>query len=169
MQGILAFLVAIHHTQKYLIDQIDGAAYFERMFMTVALTASRVSPEFPDLSDETIAELTISMNRTGYGIVPGYVGQNDLDDLRSFAENVVQAAGHEYVCFTGYNDLAGTVLERMAQSPVFRRLCTRLYEHATGKHAPDQPYYQILRCLAGQSGRRHSMRLHYDSYVLTIL
>jgi hypothetical protein len=139
--------------------------------MTIAASASDISlnGEFPDLSDEFVCELVNSINRVGYAVVSDYLEPRELDQLRTLVEDSVRAAGNRYVCFTGCADLAGTPLERMAKSPVFRRLCTRIYERATGKQAPDQPYHQILRCLTGSSGQQHSLRFHYDSYVLTVL
>jgi hypothetical protein len=125
--------------------------------------------DFPDLSDAAVAALADTIDRDGYGIVSGYMEPDDINQLRLFAEDAVRAAGNEYVGFGGYDKLLGTALERMAKSPVFRSLCTRLYERATGTPAPDQSYYQILRCLAGRSGQRHSLNFHYDSYVVTVL
>jgi hypothetical protein len=126
--------------------------------MTIAASTSDVSlnHEFPDLSDEFVSELVNSIDRVGYGVVSDYLEPRELDQLRTLVEDSVRAAGNRYVCFTGCADLAGTPLERMAKSPVFRRLCTRIYERATGKQAPDQPYHQILRCLTGSSGQQHS-------------
>ena len=139
--------------------------------MAIAAGASDIllNGEFPDLSDEFVSELVSSIDRGGYGVVSHYVKQRELDQLRAFVEDTVRAAENQYVCFTGCEDLAGTPLERMAKSPIFRRLCTRVYERATGNQAPDQPYYQILRCLTGSSSQQHSLRFHYDSYVLTAL
>jgi hypothetical protein len=139
--------------------------------MNVAVGASNISlsGEFPDLPDEFVSELVSSIDRVGYGVVSDYLEPRELDQLRTFVEDSVRAAGNQYVCFTGCADLAGTPLERMAKSTVFRRLCTRVYERATGNQAPDQPYYQILRCLTGSLGQQHSLRFHYDSYVLTVL
>jgi hypothetical protein len=133
------------------------------------MDAFSLSREFPDPSDESIAELVGAIDRVGYAIISDYVGWRDLQQLRTFVADAVVKADNEYVCFTGHAELAGTALERMANSPIFRRLCTRVYEYATGKRAPDQPYYQILRCLTGQTGQHHSLRFHYDSYVLTLL
>jgi hypothetical protein len=133
------------------------------------MNAHSVPTEFPDLSDGSIAGLVTAIDRVGYGIVSNYLGRHNLEHLCAFVEDAVLTAGNNYVCFTGDTQLTGTALERMAKSPVFRRLCTRVYEHATGNPAPDQPYYQILRCLTGQIGQQHSLRFHYDSYVLTVL
>ena len=47
----------------------------------------------------------------------------------------------------------------------------QMYQLQTGSKAPDQPYYQILRCLTGDVGRstRHSLKFHFDSYVVTLI
>jgi hypothetical protein len=45
----------------------------------------------------------------------------------------------------------------------------KVYECGTGRKAPKQEFYQVLRCLSGNSARRHSYLFHYDSYVVTVL
>jgi hypothetical protein len=134
--------------------------------LTDALDVSR---EFPDPSDESIVKLVGDIDRVGYATIPSYTRERDLDEVRAFVKDAVAKAKNEYVCFTGSKEVTGTVLERMANSPIFGRLCTRIYEVGTGKPAPRQPYHQILRCLSGQTGQSHSLRFHYDSYVLTAL
>jgi hypothetical protein len=125
--------------------------------------------DFPDLSEDAIDELVSSIDQVGYGVIPNYLGEHRVGELRRFVEQAVVAAGNQYVSFTGTGELADTALERMARSTIFRRLCTRVFERATGKPAPDEGYHQILRCLTGSSGQQHSLRFHYDSYVLTAL
>ncbi len=126
-------------------------------------------PDFAEISDSEADSLVSAIDREGYGVVQAYLRDDEIAELRSFVNQAVQAAGGVYVSFTGHESVAGTALERMANSPAFRRLCSKVYERTTGQPAPDQPYYQILRCLTGPSGQKHSLRFHYDSYVLTVL
>jgi hypothetical protein len=42
-----------------------------------------------------------------------------------------------------------------------------LYKCGTGRIPTEEEVYQVLRCLAGQSGRKNSLIFHYDSYVVT--
>ena len=65
---------------------------------------------FPDLSDEFVSELVSSIDRGGYRVVSHYLKQHELDQLRAFVEDTVRAAGNQYVCFTGCEELAGTPL-----------------------------------------------------------
>ncbi|MDE3748829.1 hypothetical protein [Methylobacterium radiotolerans] len=69
----------------------------------------------------------------------------------------------------GRKDLGGTFLAALPDDPAFNALCRGIYESAVGRPAPDVGFYQILRCLAGGGARTHSMRFHFDSYVLTAL
>ena len=93
----------------------------------------------PHRSDELIAEFVGAVDRVGYAIIPDYVGRRDLEQLRGFAEDAVLKADNEYACFTGPAELAYIALERMANSLIFRRLCTRIYEYATGSEHPISP------------------------------
>jgi hypothetical protein len=84
--------------------------------------------------------------------------------------DAVHAAGDKYVGFSGHDPVAGTALQRLALSPSFKNLCMGIVERAIGRRPPDEAYYQILRCLAGaKDQQQHSMRFHYDTYVLTAL
>jgi hypothetical protein len=69
----------------------------------------------------------------------------------------------------GYAPVASTVLGKIADSPTLKHICMRAYEQATSRPAPYPSYYQILRCLTGETSRKHSMVFHFDSYVLTLL
>lgn len=122
-----------------------------------------------DLSEEEISTLVQEINRDGYAVLPRYVAPADMDVLRQFVRDRVAEAGNRYTMMRGPEPVAETVLGRMASSPALRHICLRAYEIATSRPAPDQPYYQILRCLTGSTGRKHSMVFHFDSYVLTVL
>jgi hypothetical protein len=121
------------------------------------------------LDDTEAARLAQDIDQQGYGVLRNYVSEDELEPARTLAASAVTDAGGEYVCFTGYDALAGTVLSELPQSPAFTNLCQRLYELGTGHSAPKVQFYQIFRCLQGTTGQRHSYRFHYDSYVLTAL
>ena len=100
-----------------------------------------------ELFDQEIYSLVQDIDRHGYAVLTEYISRADIDVLRHFVRDAVAAAGNR----------------------ALRRVCMRVYEVATSRPASDQPYYQILRCLTGSSGRDHSMFFHFDSYVLTLL
>ena len=126
-------------------------------------------PYVPEITEETIINLVADMNRVGFGVVAGYLEPADLGDLRRFVESAVAAASGEYVVFTGEQAVAGTLLDKLSASPAFVNLLHKVYEHGSGRAAPDQSLYQVLRCLKGKSGLKHALRFHYDSYVVTAL
>jgi hypothetical protein len=109
------------------------------------------------------------MNRVGCGVLSGYLELADLKELRQFIETAVAAAGGKYVVFTGEEAVAGTLLERLSGSHAFVNLLHQVYEQGSGRAAPNQALYQVLRCLKGKSGLKHALRFHYDSYVVTAL
>jgi hypothetical protein len=73
------------------------------------------------------------------------------------------------IVFTGEETVAGTLLNELSASPAFVNLLQQVYEQGSGHPAPIQSLYQVLRCLKGKSGLTHSLRFHYDSYVVTAL
>src|SRR5260221_273057 len=118
---------------------------------------------------DRIVDLVADMNRVGFGMLSGYLEPADLEDLRQFVETAVAAAGGEYLVFTGEEAVAGTLLEKLSASPAFVNLLHQVYEQGSGRAAPNQSLYQVLRCLKGQSGLKHGLHFHYDSYVVTAL
>ena len=126
-------------------------------------------PRVPEVSRETIIDLVADMNRVGFGVLSGYLAPADLEELRRFVETAVAAAGGEYVVFTGEEAVAGTLLDKLSASPAFVNLLHQVYEQGSGRAAPNQSLYQVLRCLKGKSGLKHALKFHYDSYVVTAL
>ncbi|RUP21508.1 hypothetical protein [Methylobacterium sp.] len=105
----------------------------------------------------------------GYAVLEDYVSPEDLRVAQAFVARAVAAKGGEYAGFAGTKDLGGTFLAALPDDPAFNALCRGIYESAVGRPAPDVGFYQILRCLTGGGARTHSMRFHFDSYVLTAL
>jgi hypothetical protein len=123
----------------------------------------------PDISRETVLKLVADMNTKGFGVLPGYVPPEGLARLRRFVEGAVSAAGEQYVSFAGEEPVRGTLLQTLSNSPAFADLLHQVYELGAGAPAPDQSLYQVLRCLKGESGLKHALLFHYDSYVVTAL
>jgi hypothetical protein len=121
------------------------------------------------ISDSDMGQLAADIDRQGYGTLPNCLSAAELQPLRAFAAQAIAQAGGEYVAFAGAERLEGTVLGELPESPAFHALCRGLYERSTGKAGPAPAFYQLFRCLQGQSGQGHSYRFHYDSYVLTVL
>jgi hypothetical protein len=126
-------------------------------------------PYVPEISRERIVDLVADMNSVGFGVLSGYLEPADLEDLRRFVETAVAAAGGEYVAFAGEEAVAGTLLHTLSSSPAFVNLLHQIYEQGSRRTAPNQSLYQLLRCLKGESGLKHALRFHYDSYVVTAL
>ncbi len=123
----------------------------------------------PEISRERIIDLVTDMNRIGFGVLSDYLELPDLDELRHFVEDAVATAGGEYVVFTGEESVTRTLLAKLPASPNFVNLLRQVYEEGSGRPAPNQSVYQVLRCLKGKSGLKHAFHFHYDSYVVTAL
>lgn len=125
--------------------------------------------DVPKISRETVIDLVADMDRVGFGVLSGYLQPADLKDLQRFVETEVAAAGGEYIVFTGEEAVAGTLLHKLSASSAFVNLLHQVYELGSGRAAPNQSLYQVLRCLKGKSGLKHAFYFHYDSYVVTAL
>jgi hypothetical protein len=79
----------------------------------------------------------------------------------------VASAGGGYAALTGYAPVANTPLGAMANSAALKSVFRRVYELGASSPAKDDEYYQVLRCLTGETGQSHSMRFHFDSYLVT--
>ena len=115
------------------------------------------------------ASLVAEMDRNGYAVIHDYLSPGQLDEMRSFVAAAVGRANGAYVGFTTPESVAESGLDRLGASPEFNSLLRQIYEIATRKTAPEEPLYQVLRCLTGKSFGQHSLLFHYDSYLLTVL
>jgi hypothetical protein len=129
----------------------------------------RSRPVLPEIGDEAVDALVQDIKKTGFAVIPNYIESVDIEHLRSFVESKVAANGDEYLGLMGKAAFEATMLDAIAESPKFLNLIHRLYEKGYGRPPPPQTLYQVLRCLKGQSGLKHSYFFHYDSYVVTAL
>ena len=121
-----------------------------------------------DISDAVLDGLIVDMNRKGYGVIENYLASAELTRMRDFIASKVPV-GQGYVGFVGQEAVTGSIFAMLSETPAFKALMRRVYENGTGRKASDAPFYQVLRCLTGQSGVAHSLIFHYDSYVVTAL
>jgi hypothetical protein len=121
------------------------------------------------VSDRTVRGLVAEVERTGFAVLPDFISPEPLRKLQEFVVATVRTAGGEYTVLKGKGAVAGTLLAELPDHPAFQSLARRIYEGATASAAPDQSIYQVLRCLAGETGRKESFTFHYDSYVVTML
>ena len=128
-----------------------------------------MSIHIAETSDEQIASLVAEINTKGFGSLPNYIAPDDLKRMQGFVDNAIEKSNHEYVGFNGPAAVSGSGLEELAASPVFQNLIKRVYERGTGQKPPEQEFYQVLRCLSGETGQKNSLIFHYDSYVVTAL
>lgn len=122
-----------------------------------------------EVTDEVIDRLVADINHDGYGCLPGYIPSSALAKMKSFVFSAIDRSAGEYVGFSGATAVVGSTLDDMSASPEFQHLMTRVYESGTGRKAPPVQFYQVLRCLSGRTAKKHSLRFHYDSYVVTAL
>jgi hypothetical protein len=121
------------------------------------------------LSPAEISEAATSISRTGFVKLDGFFAPDDISAARRQAISAVSANAGEYLSLTGTDKLTGFILHDLQHSPEFHLLCGRLYQEIIGRRAPPLAFHQVLRCLAGASGRKHANYFHFDSYVLTAL
>jgi hypothetical protein len=128
-----------------------------------------MSINVPEILDQQVSSLVAELDTKGFGCIPNYIPTGDLKRMQSFVSEAIEKSGNEYVHFNGPEKVAGSGLEELASSERFQKLVHDVYERGTGKPAPNDSFYQVLRCLAGNSGQKNSMIFHYDSYVVTAL
>ena len=120
-------------------------------------------------SEDIIASIVKDIDEKGFGVLPNYVSAAGLGMMQDFVQSALVNSGGNYASFKGPEAVAGSGLDLVAKSVEFRTLMKRIYEVGTGKPAPDTSFYQLLRCISGRDAELHSMRFHYDTYVLTAL
>jgi hypothetical protein len=128
-----------------------------------------VSIHVPTIPVREIQELVGQLNTRGFACLPNYLQNHDLARMQLFVKFAVERASKETVHLKSPDSFAGSGLEELGHSPGFGKLLHDLYEHGTGRPAVKQDLYQVLRCLSGFSGQKHSLSFHYDSYIVTAL
>lgn len=125
--------------------------------------------QLPDIGVASLKSLVSDMDTKGYGMIANFVAPAELSRMRAFVSSAVEKAGQQYVAFTGADAVKGSSLEEFSASDAFCSMVRRLYQEGTGHAPPEAEFYQVLRCLTGSTARAHSLRFHYDSYVVTAL
>ena len=128
-----------------------------------------MSIHVPTIPIGKIQELVGQLNTKGFACLPNYLQNDDLARMQSFVRFAVDRASKETVHLKSPDSFSGSGLEELALSPGFEKLLHDLYELGTGRPAIKQDLYQVLRCLSGSSGQKHSLTFHYDSYIVTAL
>ena len=123
----------------------------------------------PEISDATVTDLVADIERQGFGVIPDFVAADDLARIRRFVAEAIRKSGGEYAGFVGPEGVDNSGLNELAGSPLFVQMMEQIYECGTGRKAPKQDLYQVLRCLSGKTARTHSYLFHYNSYVVTML
>jgi hypothetical protein len=128
-----------------------------------------MSMQIQQVTDEQISSVVHQINTRGYGSILGYIQPDDLRRMETFVDSAIRKSNNEYVHFNGPSAVTGSGLDELSDSPAFHDLMERLYREGTGLTPPKQNFYQVLRCLSGQSGQKNSLIFHYDSYIVTAL
>lgn len=123
----------------------------------------------PEISAMQLDELAYELNESGFGCIPNYLRSEDLTRMQDFVASAMERSGNEYTHFNGPDEVKGSGLDELGHCSRFTTLLFELYERCTGRKAPEQELYQVLRCLSGSTGQSNSMIFHYDSYVVTAL
>ena len=123
----------------------------------------------PELPAEKVRQLAHDIETKGVACICNYLPKADLERMQRFVNGTIAQRGREYVHFNGPDAVRGSGLEELAHDPRFVRLMHDLYRCGTGNPPVKAEFYQVLRCLAGNSGRKNSLIFHYDSYVVTAL
>ena len=114
-----------------------------------------------EIADEAVEALVHDIEKSGFAVLPNYIGSTELEHLQLFVEDQVAENGNRYLGLIGKASFENTMLGAIAESPGFLSLIHRLYEKGYGRSRPNQTLYQVLRCLKGESGLVHSYVFHF--------
>ena len=128
-----------------------------------------MSISIPRVADSDVLALVSRLNTDGYGVIPNYIQPEDLARMQGFVHAAMEKSGNQYIGFGSPSAVVGSGLDELYRAPDFVKLMTDVYEKGTGKTAPKQDFYHVLRCLCGETGQKHAWMFHYDSYVVTAL
>ena len=119
--------------------------------------------------EEDVRALVSSIARDGFARIHGYFGIQDIAEARAQVIEKVRRSNGEYTSMGGTQGLKGHILFHHFASDDALNLCRAVCRHQGHDLPADVGHKQVLRCLSGESGLRHSYYFHFDSYFLTIL
>jgi hypothetical protein len=125
--------------------------------------------DIPELTAQQVLRLVHDIEAKGFACISNYLRLTDLERMKRFVNGTIAQREKEYVHFNGPDAVRGSGLEELSRSRPFVSLMHDLYQCGTGNTPIEGDFYQVLRCLAGKSGRKNSLIFHYDSYVVTAL
>lgn len=126
--------------------------------------------QLPELSEHDLRSVIAQMNSQGFSIVENYVAPATLASMRQLVDALMRRSGGEYIVLDKADSFAGTIIEEISGSEIFKSLMQQLCLGATcGKAAPATNFHIVFRCLGGKTAKSHCLNFHYDSYVVTAL
>ena len=125
--------------------------------------------DFFRYSAETTKSLADSMDRRGFACLTDCLSESDLEQLRLRVSDAGLDPTGKYAVLQDRKTFRETALAKIPASPEFQLLCRQLLKLATHSTTTEMDFYQVVRCLNGEVGRKNSYFFHYDTYVLTVL
>jgi len=125
--------------------------------------------DFFRYSAETTKSLADSMDRRGFACLTDCLSESDMEQLRLRVSGAGLDPTGKYAVLQDRRTFGETALARITASPEFQLLCRQLLTRATQDAVAEMDFYQVVRCLNGEVGRKNSYIFHYDTYVLTVL
>ena len=109
------------------------------------------------------------MDQDGFAVVSNFLTHAALQTARDMVREHLARCRGESFFLMGNSALAGSVLRAIGASDEMRSLLADVFVSGTGMPAPQQPIYQTVRVVAGETQREFAWRFHYDAYVVTAL
>jgi hypothetical protein len=134
----------------------------------LSLAGLRMS-DFFRYSAETTKSLADGMDRGGFACLADCLSESDLEQLRLRVSDAGLDPTGKYAALQDRKTFRETALAKIPASPEFQLLCRQLLKLATQGATTEMDFYQVVRCLNGEVGRKNSYFFHYDTYVLTVL
>jgi len=125
--------------------------------------------QFDCASKNEIELIAADMDANGYAVLPDVFSIEEIAEARRFVEGELAKRQGQYFSFVGQEPVTGTLFERIGELSSFRELLAGLSTHIMGRKISPGVPFQVLRVVAGETGRGQSMLFHYDAYAITAL
>lgn len=116
-------------------------------------------------ADRTV--LASTMDRDGFAVIPGAIPPDALAGAVDFVRGEVARRKGEYFSLAGAAPIEGTSLDALGKAPGLQKLLADLAGMKMHRPVAVARPYQVLRVVAGESGRGQSWRFHFDAYAVT--
>jgi len=121
------------------------------------------------IADSAVPDVVRQLNTDGIIEIPDVLDKSYVATCEQWVRDEIERNGSRYFSIVGRKKLQGTPFLDLGSDPDFKRFIRSISNKASKLDFPEGDIFQVLRVVAGASGKRRSNQFHFDATVVTAL